>query len=137
MLLPESWEFFTRDPQSPSLVLFRSDATTSFARADSLPQTRAENLLGLSRNQRSQDTKKVILADQVSAWIDCGGALPAECVLEAKEGPEILVRGAEWHPSFCGRFVIAETKTTPFNYRDLTSQESHLLKAAPIRIDCK
>lgn len=137
MVLPESWEFFTRDPQSPSLILLHGDGAASFDRVDSLPQTRPENLLGLSRNQRSQDTEKVILADQVSAWTDCGGALPTACVREAKAGPEVRVRGAQRHPSFCGQYVIAEQRTTPFNYRDLTSQESQLTKAAFVRIDCQ
>lgn len=134
-LLPQAWAFFTRDPQTPSIVLYAADG--GMDRADSLPQTEAANAFGISRSQRSQDTEKVFFVEAVTSWTQCGGMAPEDCVAAAASAPATTVDGVERSPNFCGEFVVATRETTPFNYRDVTDLDYRLTQAAAVIVECR
>jgi antimicrobial peptide system SdpA family protein len=136
LLLPESWQFFTRDPKTPAFVLYERHNRSAFARADTLPQTNPENAFGLSRNQRAQDTEKVLLAQGVSSWVQCGGSRSGACLLAAEKKTAVEVPGASGDPHFCGEFVLAEQETTRFNYREISDEALRVTQAVHIEVDC-
>lgn len=132
--VPESWQFFTRDPETVSYVLYRDGEHAH--RLDTLPQSSASNLFGLSRNQRSQDTEKAILASKASQWFTCGGMAPNECLRSSREEPAQKVPGLRRAPNFCGDALLAIQKPRPFVYRNLSSEEYSIDKVAHLRISC-
>lgn len=136
-LVPESWEFFTRDPKTPSLVLqeiVKDEGTIT--EAGTLPQTRHENGFGLSRNQRSQDTEKAIIAAAVPNWVECGGMTTLQCLHVAREGSFVAVPGVSGDANFCGKFLLGTVETTRFNYRDI-SPGQYLSKVAAVEVVCE
>ncbi len=134
--VPESWEFFTRDPKQAGLTMFSQTTRDTFQVAGTLPQTRPENLFGLSRNQRSQDTEKAILADAVTKWTKCSSTSAGACLTAAHSAPAQKVKPAT--PSnFCGDYVLASQATTHFVYRDLEPTGFSIDAAAHIEIECR
>lgn len=135
VVLPQSWAFFTRDPQTPSLVLYRSGRGRA-ERADTLPQTSLANGLGLSRSQRSQDTEKAILASEVTDWVDCSALDAVDCLTRVGTHAAQEVSGVRRDPNFCGTYVLALRQTTPFNYRRASRLEAQPTRAAKIAVRC-
>ncbi|MDJ0376261.1 SdpA family antimicrobial peptide system protein [Cryobacterium sp. PH31-L1] len=137
-VFPESWEFFTRDPSSIALVVYDD---TSARRGEilaegTLPQTNIQNGLGLSRNQRSQDTEKAILASRTSDWVECGGMVSVDCLKAAAHESTQVVTPSKGSPNFCGSYVIAEQSPVPYAYRNVTNETIQVTKAAHIEISC-
>lgn len=133
-LLPQAWAFFTRDPQTPAIVLY--EVGTDLVRADSLPQTEAANSFGISRSQRSQDTEKVFFVEAVTNWTECGAMIPRDCVAAAEEASTTVVVGVQRAPNFCGDYVVATRETTPFNYRHVSEIGYRLTQTAAVTVEC-
>ena len=137
-LLPESWEFFTRDPTTAALVMYDVEAAKNgqFLKRGTLPQTTRENAFGLSRNQRAQDTEEAVLANVSNSWVDCGGMRASECLMYAATQAPDEIEGVEHAPFFCGDFLLAEQSPVPFPYRDSTSETVQVLRATRITTTC-
>lgn len=137
-VLPESWQFFTRDPTTAALVMYDVDAAQSgrFMTRGTLPQTSPDNAYGLTRNQRAQDTEKAVLATASSSWVDCGGMRANECLIEAAEQEPEQVAGTERAPFFCGDFLLVEQSPVPYPYRDSTDETVQVLRATRIETSC-
>ena len=136
MLIPQGWSFFTRDPQSPSLVIYDLGPGDQITRAGTLPQTRPENLGGLSRNQRSQDTEKSLLARSVTEWSTCEGEDFEACASRALILPADVVVSDATEPNFCGEHLLVLQAVTPFAFRHATSGEIQAEEMAHIDIEC-
>jgi len=136
--VPESWSFFTKDPDSAALMALRPDATdiSQENRLDPLPQSLAINGFGISRTQRSYDTEKALYAGKVSDWVDCGGMSNAQCITAAEETPAQRLEAAKGAPKLCGEWLLAQAHVVPYAYREMTSYESKADKAAKVTVKC-
>lgn len=137
-VLPESWQFFTRDPTTASLVVYDVDEATKgrLVVEGTLPQTSASNLFGISRDQRSQDTEKAVLANESTSWVECGGMKAAECLAVASSTGSELVDAAERTQHFCGDHILAEQAPVPFAFRNSTDETVQVLRATRIEARC-
>lgn len=136
-VIPQGWSFFTRDPQLASLVIYTIDPGERIARAGTLPQARPENLGGLSRNQRSQDTEKALIASSITEWSECDGRKLEECAAEALRLPaEVVVLDAT-NPHFCGEHLLVLQAVVPFAFRHATSAEIQVEQMVLVDIACE
>ncbi|MEU8892906.1 SdpA family antimicrobial peptide system protein [Streptomyces sp. NPDC048442] len=115
--LPQSWAFFTKPPNDPEFVPYvvNDDGVAYAAR---LPNSRADNLYGLSRRQRAQGPEVASMANQVPAWKNCeetGGDCPE--VVAGSSAPA-RVENSSPVPTLCGRLVLVETRPVPWKFRD-------------------
>lgn len=137
MFVPQGWSFFTRDPQTPSLVIYDVGPENQIGRAETLPQARSENLGGLSRNQRSQDTEKSLLATSVTKWSTCDDGGFEACASGALALPaETVISGAKW-PNFCGEHLLVLEAITPFAFRHATPAETRAQEMAYVDVECE
>lgn len=138
-IYPQSWAFFTRDPKSPSLVLF-NDAVGKggrLQRADGLPQTLPENLFGLSREQRAADTEKAMYAEGAAViWTDCRGLSTAQCYVANGKAEPSLVPAVTRGGKFCGVYRIAQTEPVKFAFRSESDQVYRITSMARIDVEC-
>lgn len=115
--LPQSWAFFTKPPSDPEFVPYVvSDGGVSHAAL--LPNSRPENLYGLSRRQRAQGPEVAGMANQVRTWRNCDeveGDCPAVVAGSAEPVP---VENSSPVPTLCGRVVLVETRPVPWKFRD-------------------
>ncbi|MFI8266628.1 SdpA family antimicrobial peptide system protein [Streptomyces sp. NPDC085665] len=115
--LPQSWAFFTKPPSDPEFVpyLVSDDGVTYASR---LPNSRPENLYGLSRRQRAQGPEIAAMANQVRTWQNCEDAA-GDCPLEvAGSGERVSVTNTSSVPTLCGTLVLVETRPVPWKIRD-------------------
>lgn len=114
-LLPQSWAFFTKPPSDPEVIPYRVGADGSLTFASLLPNSKADNLYGLSRRQRAQGPEIASMANEVDNWTSC----PTEtCVEEvAAAGPAQSLRNGSKVPTLCGPIVLVETKPVPWAFR--------------------
>lgn len=135
-LVPQGWSFFTRDPQTPSLVIYEVGPGSQFTTAGTLPQTRGENLGGLSRSQRSEDTEKSLIAMSIREWTACDHESFERCAEKAlllpaeKPTPDATV------PNFCGEHLLVLQSVTPFAFRHASAAEIQAEQMVRIDIDC-
>ncbi|MFJ4262150.1 SdpA family antimicrobial peptide system protein [Paenarthrobacter nicotinovorans] len=136
--LPESWAFFTKDPNATALIALQADANDiqQAMRRDSLPQSLPMNAFGLSRNQRAQDTEKALYAAKVNNWIDCGGMTNEECFQESRNEAAQTIDPAKGVPSLCGRFMLVQSQIVPYAYRESSAYESKAQKVALVEVKC-
>lgn len=118
-LLPESWAFFTKPPDSPEFSVFKIDHD-GINSALLFPHSRKENLYGISRKQRAQGPEMANLAAQVKKeqWTNCE-ELEVDCVSHVhNEGKKVSVENPAPSPSLCGEVIVAETVPVPWSYRE-------------------
>ncbi|MCX5204973.1 SdpA family antimicrobial peptide system protein [Streptomyces sp. NBC_00237] len=138
--LPQSWAFFTKPPSDPEFVPYvvNDDGVAYAAR---LPNSRPDNLYGLSRRQRAQGPEVAAMANQVQKWKNCEeaeGDCPAVVAGSsasgaANSGPgrgsgpanepvsvpvPVSVENTSPVPTLCGRLVLVETRPVPWKFRD-------------------
>jgi antimicrobial peptide system SdpA family protein len=115
--LPQSWAFFTKPPNDPEFVPYAvNDGGVDYAAR--LPNSRADNLYGLSRRQRAQGPEVAAMANQVRQWKNCEeteGDCPS--VVAGSSAPE-RVDNSSPVPTLCGRLVLVETRPVPWKFRD-------------------
>ncbi|MFF5333497.1 SdpA family antimicrobial peptide system protein [Streptomyces sp. NPDC013181] len=115
--LPQSWAFFTKPPSDPEFVpyLVSADGVSYAAR---LPNSRSDNLFGLSRRQRAQGPEVAGMANQVREWRDCEKA-EGDCpAVVAGSSTPVSVVNSSPVPTLCGRVVLVETRPVPWKFRD-------------------
>lgn len=137
--IPEAWSFFTKDPDSSSLIALRLNAAhgiSQSARLDSLPQSLNTNGWGISRIQRSFDTEKALYAGKISVWTTCGGMTNEECIGVAKGMDSQQVDGAKGSPNLCGTWLLAEAHVVPYAFRNVTPYELKVDNIVKVNITC-
>ncbi|MFD7505139.1 SdpA family antimicrobial peptide system protein [Streptomyces sp. NPDC059850] len=134
-LLPQSWAFFTKPPNDPEFVPYTvSDDGVSYAAR--LPNSRSDNLYGLTRRQRAQGPEVASMANQVHAWKDCEeieGDCPA--VVAGSSGPAAVTNSSPV-PTLCGRLVLVESTPVPWKFRDKYEGWRLDKKAALVEAKC-
>lgn len=136
-MIPQGWSFFTRDPQSAALVLYELDERGGLSPAGSLPQTSWANGGGISRDQRSQDTEKSLLAGSVGRWEDCAGEAPAVCSTRFSDGEAEQVVPLAKVPNFCGRYLLVVQSPRPFAFRNYGQAGAVAERAALLDVLCE
>ncbi|MDQ0540899.1 antimicrobial peptide system SdpA family protein [Curtobacterium flaccumfaciens] len=133
-IAPQRWEFFTASPEKPVLVAYRQDSLDSLMQ---LPQSKAENLFGLSRTQRAQGPELALLAPQVKTWVKCDSpGDPGACLSVARESSPQAVKNDAAHQTLCGAVVLAEVKPVPFAFRGFGYESSSITRTATLDLTC-
>ncbi|GAA2911248.1 hypothetical protein GCM10020221_03760 [Streptomyces thioluteus] len=133
--MPQSWAFFTKPPSDPEFVPYTVSGD-GVAYASRLPNSRADNLYGLSRRQRAQGPEVANMANQVRAWKNCEemeGDCPA--VVAGSSAP-VAVTNPSPAPTLCGRLVLVETRPVPWKFRDAYKGWRLDKKAALVEAKC-
>jgi len=136
--VPESWSFFTKEPDPTALIALVStaDGLEQKDRLEPLPQSLASNGFGISCTQRSYDTEKALYAGKVQNWIDCGGMTNSECVSAAKAGEAQALDSAKGAPNLCGQWLLVQVHVVPYASREVTPYERQAYKAAKVSVRC-
>ncbi|MFE1384363.1 SdpA family antimicrobial peptide system protein [Streptomyces sp. NPDC058740] len=116
-VLPQSWAFFTKPPSDPEFVpyLVSDDGVSP---ASELPNSRPENLYGLTRRQRAQGPEVANMANQVRTWRNCE-EIEGDCpTVVAQASAPVAVENSSPVPTLCGRVVLVETRPVPWKFRE-------------------
>ncbi|MBZ4319756.1 SdpA family antimicrobial peptide system protein [Streptomyces huiliensis] len=134
-LMPQSWAFFTKPPNDPELVPYVVSGD-DVAYAAHLPNSRSDNLYGLTRRQRAQGPEVAGMANQVRAWKDCE-ELKGDCpaAVAGSSAPETVTNSSPV-PTLCGRLVLVETRPVPWKFRDRYEGWRLDKKAALVEAKC-
>ncbi len=116
-LFPQGWAFFTRDPDSESIVAYavQDDVLVS---AMTTPQTRGSNWLGLSRGQRAQGPELAFTAagSGTEAGSDCAGWL-SECAPAYLSLAPVPYSNTSPIQTICGDIVLVRQEAPPWSFR--------------------
>lgn len=140
LVASQRFAFFTRPPQSEEINAVRVAGDRSLG--ESLlrtPQSRVENYLGLSRQQRAQGPELATLIQSVSeeSWTDCGALNTQHCLdyaagLESKAN----VKNTSQLATICGDVLLIIEKTTKWAYRNLEKSRSRAIRAVLVSAEC-
>lgn len=136
-LAPQSWAFFTRDPDSDDYDVYQIASGGNLTRLLRTPNSKAENMFGLSRIQRAQGVELGTIGLQVSDWLDCTEEPRTDtCKTAALERTANTAKNTSKVASVCGEVLLVAAAPTPWPYRELTDslQEEHL--AARVHVTC-
>ncbi|GGT66480.1 hypothetical protein GCM10010207_76860 [Streptomyces atratus] len=133
--LPQSWAFFTKPPSDPEFVPYVvSDEGVTYAAR--LPNSRSDNLYGLTRRQRTQGPEVASMANQVQAWKDCE-EIEGDCpAVVAGSSVPTSVTNSSPVPTLCGRLVLVESRPIPWKFRDRYEGWRLDKKAALVEAKC-
>jgi antimicrobial peptide system SdpA family protein len=132
---PQGWAFFTKSPHSTDFVPLRVAADGGLVPALAPPQSKAENLFGLSRAQRSQGPELAYITDQVVRWEECS-ADRQDCRERALGATASVARNTSPVPTLCGDFVLVETAPVPWSFRHDFDGYRLDKRAALVRVVC-
>lgn len=110
LILPEGWNFFTRNPREQDILLFQKKRST-WKSAIRGPHGRPSNLFGLDRSSRSQGLEYAMLLRQISSWEECGGAIP-RC-LDTVAVADTLINPSP-QATLCGAVGFARREPIPW-----------------------
>lgn len=133
VLVPQGWAFFTRSPQEASLVPYKR-VNERWVRADTLPQTNAENAFGFSRNQRAQGTELGILSSHVRAYTPCNSYL-SQCLDSPADSTQKMTNDTNTQ-HFCGQIRLMQQEPVKFAYRERTPEPIRGKSYADLEISC-
>lgn len=132
---PQGWGFFTLAPTSPEYVPYLY-YDGRLERRLATPQSKAANLYGLSRRQRTQGPEIAIVASQIRDWLECTGGVGSDCREQAGRETSNRAVNDSPVPTACGSFVITSTVPVPWAYRHSYSETRIDEKAAHVDIQC-
>lgn len=134
--VPESWAYFTKDPQGEELVPYAVTNDGEIENISTTPQNKTSNLLGLSRNQRAQGPEMALVRNTVprDGWSECSGS--DEYCFGNYDGTFHRVLNSAISPTICGNIILAVMKPTPWAYRDLVDYTNVVTSFAPLDVDC-
>lgn len=133
--LPQSWAFFTKPPNDPEFVPYVvSDDGVAYAAR--LPNSRSDNLYGLTRRQRAQGPEIASMANQVQEWEDCEETKGDCPVVVAGSSAPVSVTNSSPVPTLCGRLVLVETRPVPWKFREMYEGWRLDKKAALVEAKC-
>jgi len=138
-LAGQNFAFFTRPPQSEQYGVYRLGSDGAVLESLSVtPQSRAANLLGLSRTQRAQgpEVANLMRALPQDAWVDCSGLDFGPCIDRAGKQP--LARLANKSPirTVCGPVALTIERITKWAYRHLSDKQYTVDRAVSATVDC-
>ncbi|WP_298251975.1 SdpA family antimicrobial peptide system protein [uncultured Arthrobacter sp.] len=118
---PQGWSFFTKSPRDPQIEPFAASDSTLESVAG-FPNTRAENLFGLSRHGRSQGVETALLMAALpdANWITCDSPALDTCAEDLMSSTLHPVTNTVPSPSLCGEIVLVESTPVAWSYRDHT-----------------
>jgi len=116
-LLPQGWGFFTKPPDSPEVSPFLVEDGV-IRHVSRFPNSKAENLFGASREQRSQGPEMANLSHLAREWVTCA-EVDGDCRVAAVETLEPTpVSSTAPVPTLCGQVVLVETVPVPWVFRE-------------------
>jgi antimicrobial peptide system SdpA family protein len=136
-LAPESWKFFTRDPQEERMFLFIKAPDGSWQSANRGPNGRASNFFGAARRGRAQGLEAGLALEplrQSGTWLVCDDD-PGAC-LERVAPLAQPYTSLSPEPSLCGEVGIVFRKPLPWAWAKHPERNHTSLRAARIRIKC-
>lgn len=141
-VMPEGWAFFTRSPLDENPNAYVAGSMGAPESLIQLPNTRAENLFGLSRNGRSQGVEVAGLAGQVNEddWIECDRTLTIEeCLrhVRAESDEPMSIDNAVPGPVLCEKMILTNEVAVPFAYRNLTTERTKIVRATLVDASCE
>lgn len=134
VLVPQGWAFFTKSPEGITLVPYKTTAAGSWVRADSLPQSNAANLFGLSRDQRAQSTELAIVAAAVPKFTPCEDYLTT--CLEEPIKNVITLKNETNTAHFCGSYRIVQQEPVKWAYRSAVPDPVRVARYADVKVEC-
>jgi antimicrobial peptide system SdpA family protein len=110
--LPEGWAFFTRDPRSDLMLLFRK-GSEGWVSASRGPNSALVNTFGLNRAARAQSVEAGLLLNSFpdSVFKDCRDAVVACFERVAVAGS---LKNTSPYPTLCGDVAIAMQRPVPW-----------------------
>jgi antimicrobial peptide system SdpA family protein len=135
----QNFAFFTRSPETDQIDVYRLDPdSTVGVSLLATPQTKADNLFGLSRTQRAQGPELAILLREVpaDAWADCAELDRATCIDGVPRRPKAFLHNTSPVPTVCGQVVLTVESTTKWAYRRLTETRYIIERLAAASVDC-
>jgi antimicrobial peptide system SdpA family protein len=131
---PQAWAFFTKSPQSPSILAYESQGGHVWTRPDTLPQSESANLFGLSRNQRAQPTELATLASEAK-FTKCDDYL-SRCLARPTGGLQVIKNRTNGQ-YFCGRMRLINQVPVKFGYRHLAPDTIRTVDMADVDVQCR
>ncbi len=119
-LMPQSWSFFTKAPDSPELTAYFVREGGAFVEsASEFPNSRADNLFGFARDHRSQGPEMALLSFVDTSWQECSALTVSEdCLVVAMtELQPTVAKNTSPDPTLCGEILLSETRPVPWTYR--------------------
>jgi len=138
-LAGQNFAFFTRSPETDQIDVYRIDPGGAVGPSLlTTPQTKADNMFGLSRTQRAQgpELANLIRAMPSDAWIDCTDLERGACLDVVAHHPKMLLRNTSPVPTVCGQVALSVESTTKWAYRRLTDDRYTIGRVAAADIDC-
>lgn len=128
-LWPQGWGFFTKDPDSPDIDVYKETSTGQTKSLLVTPQGRPSNLFGLSRTGRAQGPEIAILNDLIDEdeWVACTTE-NIGCLESARSAEAIKLTNTSPSPTICGRVIFTSEIPIPWSYRSY-SEETHRIQA--------
>ena len=130
LFLPESWKFFTRNPQEDQFAVYTRGSDGTWNPALSLPNVQAANLFGLNRFGRGQGVEFALLIHgaKKDGWSDCNDS-PVACLERIKVSTHR--RNNTPNPSICGDVGVVLQPPVPWawaRWRDQIAMPSRVIR---------
>ncbi|WP_396823050.1 SdpA family antimicrobial peptide system protein [Mycetocola sp. BIGb0189] len=133
-VFPQGWAFFSKDPQDIEIVAYRPTAS-GLTSLQTTPQSKVENLWGLTRTQRAQGPELAALSTDAT-WVECTpGDLPQACYTKSNRLERIKTPVP--HPSLCGDVILLQEKPVAWSFRELVDGPHTAERIAYVTIDCR
>jgi len=134
---PQGWSFFTKSPRDPQIEPFVVDGDDLRSVAG-FPNTRAENLFGLSREGRSQGIEVALIMTSLpdADWVECDSPALESCSSDLARSTSHAVDNAVPSPSLCGEVVLVESTPVSWAYRDHTRLERAAVRGLRTDVSC-
>lgn len=135
-LAPESWKFFTRDPQDQRIWLYVKDEAGAWQPANLGPNGRLSQRLGASRRARAQGVEAGLLLAALSpeAWTSCDGESSA--CLDRSSPPPAVHATTTPAPSLCGDVGFVVRKPLPWAWANHPDRHRMPARVARLRVSC-
>lgn len=132
----QGWNFFTKDLQEDQYGVYNVDETSRQAVGLlRTPQTRAENLWGLTRDQRAQGPELANIANAVTGWKKCP-TKRGTCLLDLGHSTQVITNTSPL-PTICGTVVVTQERQTPWSYRNFATAQSPIIdETAKVTVTC-
>jgi len=110
---PEGWQFFTKDPQDPTIVPYRLE-DGRWTSAQLQGSLHLSTIFGLDRIARVQGVELGIVTSQIpeNAWLPCKIS-PGTCL--QKIPAELTVHDVQPYPTLCGDVGFANQAPVPWS----------------------
>jgi sporulation delaying protein A len=135
----QDFAFFTRSPETDQIDAYRlhPDGAVGVSLLVT-PQTKAENMFGLSRTQRAQgpELANLVRAVRANAWTDCTGLDRTTCIDAVQRRPKAFLHNNSPVPTVCGQVALAVETTTKWAYRRLTETRYTIERIAAANVAC-